>query len=467
MSNFKLKRTAEHPNETTTGIISLSEHIADPDAHRVVVNVPTSQQVNLTINDKDELKSLLDSWYAQIGHTHSTSLSPEDIGKIVDSLNDSMLQTLKNYALKNHDHDDRYLKIGDLDTEIESYLSKLNIADTILSELSLNIKLPEQNADTYATRDGVSAYLPGKNIVYVNNLTDFGNYCLTSYEKYPVFTSSVGTATIDKYSVYKDLETGDYVGLDSIVDFTTDFCGLLNVYRTKYTENGETYYLVIQKLSFMQSNGECIEAIRYGTVQGTLSILPEQIISQDDATNTITYIYQKEEKPLATYPNGVLPEDTPETKYTVSGDVVTISHITTSSKESLIECRDVPWNPWKVTNEKPVIPEIPEYSELDITKTPSSELVDQPLSDGTDSSEYNNTINIPNGTKHIVIVVSSTKNMDTKVGSGPYLPVHGWFSINLGGYTPTPENINISFKLRDSSAIFEATDIYSVYYYNE
>ena len=418
MSNFKLKRTAEHPNETTTGIISLSEHIADPDAHRVVVNVPTSQQVNLTINDKDELKSLLDSWYAQIGHTHSTSLSPEDIGKIVDSLNDSMLQTLKNYALKNHDHDDRYLKIGDLDTEIESYLSKLNIADTILSELSLNTKLPEQNADTYATRDGVSAYLPGKNIVYVNNLTDFGNYCLTSYEKYPVFTSSVGTATIDKYSVYKDLETDDYVGLDSIVDFTTDFCGLLNVYRTKYTENGETYYLVIQKLSFMQSNGECIEAIRYGTVQGTLSAPPGQTITPDN-------------------------------------------------KESFIECRNVPWNPWKVTNEKPVIPEIPEYSELDITKTPSSELVDQPLSDGTDSSEYNNTINIPNGTKHIVIVVSSTKNMDTKVGSGPYLPVHGWFSINLGGYTPTPENINISFKLRDSSAIFEATDIYSVYYYNE
>ena len=418
MSNFKLKRTAEHPNETTTGIISLSEHIADPDAHRVVVNVPTSQQVNLTINDKDELKSLLDSWYAQIGHTHSTSLSPEDIGKIVDSLNDSMLQTLKNYALKNHDHDDRYLKTGDVDTEIESYLSKLNIADTILSELSLNTKLPEQNADTYATRDGVSAYLPGKNIVYVNNLTDFGNYCLTSYEKYPVFTSSVGTATIDKYSVYKDLETDDYVGLDSIVDFTTDFCGLLNVYRTKYTENGETYYLVIQKLSFMQSNGECIEAIRYGTVQGTLSAPPGQTITPDN-------------------------------------------------KESFIECRNVPWNPWKVTNEKPVIPEIPKYSELDITKTPSSELVDQPLSGGTDSSEYNNTINIPNGTKHIVIVVSSTKNMDTKVGSGPYLPVHGWFSINLGGYTPTPENINISFKLSDSSAIFEATDIYSVYYYNE
>ena len=36
MSNFKLKRTAEHPNETTTGIISLSEHIADPDAHRLL-----------------------------------------------------------------------------------------------------------------------------------------------------------------------------------------------------------------------------------------------------------------------------------------------------------------------------------------------------------------------------------------------------------------------------------------------
>ena len=57
--------------------------------------------------------------------------------------------------------------------------------------------------------------------------------------------------------------------------------------------------------------------------------------------------------------------------------------------------------------------------------------------------------------------------MDVKVGSGPYLPVHGWFGINLGGYTPTPGNINISFKLRDGSAIFEAVDSYSIYYYNE
>ena len=463
MSNFKFKRTAEHPNETTTGSISLSEHIADPDAHRVVVNVPTSQQINLTINDKDELKSLLDSWYAQIGHTHATQLSPEDIGKIVDSLNESMLQTLKNYALKNHDHDGRYLKKDDVDTEIEDYLSKLNIADTILSELSLNTKLPEQNSDTYATRDGVSAYLPGKNIVYVNNLTDFGNYCLTSYKKYPVFTGSVGTATIDKYSVYKDLETNDYVGLDSIVDFTTDFCGLLNVYRTKYTENEETYYLVIQKLSFMQNNGECIEAIRYGTVQGTLSILPEQIISQDDTASTVTYIYLKEEKSLANDFGGVLPENTPEAQYTVSGDVVTVSHITTSSKESLIECRDVPWNPWKVTNEKPVIPE---YSELDITKAPSSEIVDRPIT-SNESNAVVLGVPITTNVKYIVVVVSSTKNIDVKVGMGPYLPLHGWFSINVSEYADTQAGIAVYLKVHNDSETFTSSDTYSVYYYKE
>lgn len=476
MTNFKLKRVTEHPSESTNGVITLAQHIANPNAHVVTVNTPVSQVVNLTINNEDKLKELLDNWYASVSHTHDSLLTATDISNITEKISTIITPKLSNYSLIGHTHS-QYLTSADVESAISEQYQSLDISDMVRDTISLDIKKPDSDTgDKYATRNGVSAYLPGKNVVDVDKLFDYGNYCLTSYQKNRVFVSDTSANITTSAAEYTGLV--DKTGT-TFVDFTENYVGLLNVYCKSLYINNEFNYLCMQKLTFMQHDGKLIRAFRYGTSLAgentTYGVTFADYIANSDGT--VSYIAFSETKFLQQDYNGSVPEDDDNTKYVVSSTptvikdaetgtettdyVVTVNYCVTSSledfKANTAVLDHINWNSWKIISGN--------NTHFDPTANPKFEetiSLDTTTGDATYTTKY---------TGWVRVAFSGKRSVNVLFGSGVAVPITSvqsgeeWTEGSYEAYVPkgtvltaiafVGNNVAMNWDSNDVLAIFE------------